>query len=71
MRTKRACLPGILLAAGLWLSIPGPACGAEYRITPTPSAVAGLETPGLPLSGAWKFNPAPPRDFYALDERGA
>ncbi len=71
MRTKTAHPLGILLLAGLCLIIPGPARGDDYRITPAPSAVEGLDTPVIPLSGAWRFNPAPSRDFYALGERGA
>ncbi len=71
MRTKPAYPPAILLAAAIGFLSPGPVGAADYRITPAPTAVDGLEAPLLPLSGAWRFNPAPPRDFYALSERGA
>ena len=70
MRIKATCSLGLLFAAAAGLLAPGTAGGAEYRLTPAPAAVEGLQTPSLPLSGAWKFNPAPPRDFYTLGERG-
>ena len=38
--------------------------------TPRPAAVAGIRTPILSLNGTWFFNPAPPKGFEKLTERG-
>jgi len=45
--------------------------GPDYGFTPRPEAVAGMESPLLPLDGTWKFNPAPPPGFWSLNERSA
>ena len=70
MRMKPAVPLTILLAAAMMIMSPGSAGAADYHLTPAPAAVEGLETPVLSLSGVWKFNPAPPRDFFSLGERG-
>ena len=38
------------------------------RLTPRPAAVAGLDTLKVDLGGTWKFNAAPPTDFWKLTQ---
>ncbi|MCF7817511.1 MAG: hypothetical protein K9M54_06495 [Kiritimatiellales bacterium] len=35
------------------------------RLTPRPASVAGVKAMQLDLNGTWKFNPAPPAEFWA------
>ena len=34
------------------------------RLSPPPGAVPGVARPSLDLNGTWRFNPAPPADFW-------
>ena len=62
------CLAILGLAAA---GFSGPAPAAEYGYTPRPEAVRGGDPPLLSLDGAWKFQPAPTREFWTLDEKSA
>ncbi|MDD8026528.1 MAG: glycoside hydrolase family 2 TIM barrel-domain containing protein [Acidobacteriota bacterium] len=72
MNLKRPALVNLLTLAVLSPALTGLAlAAADYGFTPRPEAVRGLEPPVLPLEGAWKFRPAPPQGFWALNERAA
>ena len=54
MRMKPAVLLTTLLAAAMMILSPASAGAADYRLTPAPAAVEGLDSPVLSLSGSWK-----------------
>lgn len=56
------------------VALPTPPLAAELipfiRLTPRPSEVAGVKTLKLDLNGTWKFNPAPPPEFWTAAASG-
>ncbi len=72
-------MPSKRPALGLFLALLGlastgfskPAASEAYGFTPRPEAVRGGDPPLLSLDGAWRFQPAPPPEFWALDEKSA
>ncbi len=42
------------------------------RLSPEPAAVSGVDKVGLDLNGSWRFNPAPPEQFWqSAEEKGS
>ncbi len=64
----RLCLAVLGLAAA---GFSRPATAVEYGYTPRPEVVRGADPAVLSLDGVWKFQPAPPPEFWTLDEASA
>lgn len=58
-----------LSPSALAIACPDPASG--YGYTPRPQAAGPGDTAVLSLDGAWRFQPAPPREFWTLGEKSA
>ena len=67
----------LILALWIAMALADPASSAAEaadpgpRFTPRPERVAAVANPILSLDGTWAFNPAPPKEFERLTEKGA